>query len=260
MRARITSAIVVLGVGVLSVHLAAQSKPTSFADAFRPGQGVTDPAVLKEVRPQYTSEALRAKIAGTVEIEAVVEPNGTIQTARVTKSLDSQLGLDQEALRAARQWLFKPGYREGKPVPVVITMILEFRVHQGPPQTPPVPPAAPMGTGGGAPQADEDFYKGAYREATPGVIPPRARFERRPNYTAEAMRQKIQGLVEIEAVVMPDGSVARARVKTSLDKTFGLDEEALRAARQWTFEPNSGTLNKQPVPVVVRLFLEFRLH
>jgi protein TonB len=52
--------------------------------AYQPGSGVSDPVVLKEMRPNYTSEAMRAKIQGLVELEAVVEPNGTITQVRVT--------------------------------------------------------------------------------------------------------------------------------------------------------------------------------
>jgi len=58
--------------------------------------------------------------------------------------------------------------------------------------------------------------------------------------------------------VMPDGSVSRARVITSLDKTFGLDEQAVLAAKQWIFEP--GKLDGLAVPVAVTVKLEFKLH
>jgi protein TonB len=97
--------------------------------AYAPGSGVSDPIVIREVRPNYTSEAMRAKIQGTVELEAVVEPNGTITQVRVIKSLDKQFGLDIEAMNAARKWVFRPGTLQGKPVPVIITLILEFRLH-----------------------------------------------------------------------------------------------------------------------------------
>ena len=97
--------------------------------AYAPGSGVIDPVVLKEVRPNYTSEAMRAKIQGLVELEAVVEPNGTITQVRVVKSLDKQFGLDIEAMNAAKKWLFKPGTFQGKAVPVIVTLILEFRLH-----------------------------------------------------------------------------------------------------------------------------------
>jgi TonB family protein len=54
---------------------------------------------------------------------------------------------------------------------------------------------------------------------------------------------------------MPDGSVADARVTRSLDARFGLDDEAIAAAKQWRFRP--GTLNGKPVPVVVSIELMF---
>jgi hypothetical protein len=39
------------------------------------------------------------------------------------------LGLDQMAIEAAKQWTFKPGTRRGQAVDVIVTMILEFRLH-----------------------------------------------------------------------------------------------------------------------------------
>ena len=89
-----------------------------------------NPAPIKSVQPKYTSEAMRAKIQGSVEIEAVVLPNGTIGDVRILKPLDKQYGLDQEAIVAAKQWLFRPGTdKDGKPIPVIVTIILEFRLH-----------------------------------------------------------------------------------------------------------------------------------
>ena len=80
--------------------------------------------------PKYTSEAMRAKIQGQVELEAVVLPNGTIGEVRIVKSLDKQYGLDQEAIAAAKQWLFRPGTdKDGRPIPVIVTLVLEFRLH-----------------------------------------------------------------------------------------------------------------------------------
>ena len=57
-------------------------------------------------------------------------PNGTVGDVRIMKSLDKQYGLDQEALAAAKKWLFRPGTdKDGKPIPVIVTIILEFRLH-----------------------------------------------------------------------------------------------------------------------------------
>ena len=76
-----------------------------------PGNGVSSPSVLREVKPAYTAEAMRAKVQGTVWLQCVVMPDGTVGNVQVTKSLDSTFGLDQEAIKAAKQWRFKPGMR-----------------------------------------------------------------------------------------------------------------------------------------------------
>lgn len=87
------------------------------------------PAALRQVTPQYTSDAMRAKLQGVVVIQAVVAADGTVDRARVTQSLDSQMGLDDAALMAAKRWLFKPGTKDGKAVPVAVTLTLQFRLH-----------------------------------------------------------------------------------------------------------------------------------
>jgi TonB family protein len=101
------------------------------------------------------------------------------------------------------------------------------------------------GTGGG-------FYRPGNGVAMPSVIS-----EVKPSYTADAMRQKIQGVVMVEAVVMPDGGVGQVTVVRSLDPTFGLDQEAVKAVRRWRFRP--GTKQGQAVPVLVEIELTFTL-
>jgi TonB family protein len=97
--------------------------------AFRPGNGVTVPRVLQEVKPSYTSDAMRAKVQGTVLIECVVRQDGSVTDVRVVRSLDPTFGLDQEAVKAARQWRFLPGTRFGEPVPVLVTIELTFTLR-----------------------------------------------------------------------------------------------------------------------------------
>ena len=94
--------------------------------AYRPGSGVTMPTLLREIKPNYTADAMRAKIQGVVLLECVVLPDGTIGDARIIKSLDKVFGLDEEALKAAKQWRFQPGTRFGEPVPVLVTIELSF--------------------------------------------------------------------------------------------------------------------------------------
>jgi periplasmic protein TonB len=98
--------------------------------AYQPGNGITTPVLLRQVEPKYTSDAMRSKVQGTVELQAIVLPDGHVGDVRVVKSLDRTTGLDDEAMKAARLWLFEPGKnRDGKPVPVVITIAMDFRLH-----------------------------------------------------------------------------------------------------------------------------------
>jgi len=97
--------------------------------AYRPGNGVLLPKVLREVKPQYTADAMRAKVQGTVLLECVVNADGTVGSVDVVKSLDRTFGLDGEAVKAARQWRFSPGTRFGEPVAVLVTIELTFTLR-----------------------------------------------------------------------------------------------------------------------------------
>jgi protein TonB len=97
--------------------------------AYRPGNGVQLPRPLREVKPQYTADAMRAKVQGSVWLECVVMPDGSVGKVEVIKSLDSTFGLDQEAIKAARQWRFAPGTRFGEPVAVLVTIELTFTLR-----------------------------------------------------------------------------------------------------------------------------------
>jgi TonB family protein len=89
-------------------------------------RGVTMPTVIKEVKPDYTDEAKAARIQGTVWVKAVVQADGDVGDVRVTRSLDTEFGLDKAAVAAAKQWKFKPGTKDGKPVAVEVTIELTF--------------------------------------------------------------------------------------------------------------------------------------
>ena len=95
-------------------------------------------------------------------------------------------------------------------------------------------PGVGAGWGGG-------FGGGAYRVGS-GVVPPTLLTQVKPRYTAEAMRQRIQGTVTLEVVVSREGIPVAIRVTRSLDPG-GLDEEAIVAARSGASRPvASGTL------------------
>jgi len=72
---------------------------------------------------------MRARIQGTVWLDVVVLPDGTVGNVTVSKSLDTVFGLDSQAVAAARQWLFAPGSRLGEPVAVLVTLELFFNLR-----------------------------------------------------------------------------------------------------------------------------------
>jgi periplasmic protein TonB len=97
--------------------------------AYRPGSGIENPRLLREVKPQYTADAMRAKIQGTAVLDCVVNTDGSVSECQIARSLDSSFGLDQEAVKAARQWKFTPGRLRGQPVPVLVTIELTFTLR-----------------------------------------------------------------------------------------------------------------------------------
>src|SRR3954470_12505190 len=121
-------------------------------------------------------------------------------------------------------------------------------------QTPPPPAPAPQTPAQPAPTPGQDAPVAVGRDR---VVAPRIVSAAKPQYTAEAMRNRIQGSVRLRAVVERDGTPSGIEVVNSLDKQFGLDQAAIDAVKQWRFEP--GTLDGNPVRVMVTVDLSFVL-
>jgi protein TonB len=95
---------------------------------YEPGSGVSAPRVLKEAKPAYPSDAVKAGIQGTVTLECVVQPDGTVGAVRVKKTLDP--GLDKEAIKAVKLWRFEPGRKDGAAVPVRVSLEMTFALRK----------------------------------------------------------------------------------------------------------------------------------
>jgi len=98
-------------------------------DIYRPGAGVTMPIELRKGMAQYTTEAIRARAQGAITVECVVQPSGVCTNIRVVHAFNPTFGLDQEAIKAAAQWKFRPGTRGGRPVAVLVTMEIAFALR-----------------------------------------------------------------------------------------------------------------------------------
>jgi TonB family protein len=91
--------------------------------------GVSWPRLLREVKPNYTADAMRAQIEGLVELEIVVLPDGTVGNVRIKRSLDARFGLDTEAIKAVRLWRFDPSRRGGKAIAARVGVELSFTLR-----------------------------------------------------------------------------------------------------------------------------------
>lgn len=94
--------------------------------AYRVGGGVSAPSVLFKVEPEYSEEARKAKFQGTVVLSIIVDPTGKARDIKVIRPLG--LGLDEKAIEAVMKWRFKPGQKDGAPVPVQATVEVNFRL------------------------------------------------------------------------------------------------------------------------------------
>jgi bla regulator protein BlaR1 len=95
---------------------------------YRAGDGVTVPKLVKEVKPQYTAAAMKARIQGSLTLEAIILESGAVGDVKVIRSLDAVYGLDDEAVKTLKQWRFEPGTKDKKPVPVRIEVEMKFKL------------------------------------------------------------------------------------------------------------------------------------
>jgi periplasmic protein TonB len=103
--------------------------PGGVGDGPGTGAGVSPPTLLFRALPQYTPEAMRAKLQGVAFLTGVVGVDGLLHDIRIVRSLDAAFGLDQEAIKCVRQWRFRPGTRLGKPVAVLVNLEVEFNLR-----------------------------------------------------------------------------------------------------------------------------------
>jgi periplasmic protein TonB len=93
----------------------------------RVGGTVRTPIKTYDVSPVYPAIAQAARIQGIVIIEATLSEEGRVVNARLLRSVPL---LDQAALEAVRQWVFTPTLLNGVPVPVIMTVTVNFTLNK----------------------------------------------------------------------------------------------------------------------------------
>ena len=116
----------------LSAQEAQETKPAD--EPFRVGGEVLAPVKISGAPPVYTETARKARITGTVIVEAIIDEQGNVTMPRVLKGLP--MGLDQAAVEAVETWKFKPATLKGRPVKVYYVLTVSFQVQQDAPVPP----------------------------------------------------------------------------------------------------------------------------
>src|SRR5258705_7555448 len=100
--------------------------PPPPAAPVRVGGNIRAPQKTKDVKPTYPAIAQSARVQGVVIIEATIGPTGQVQEAKVLRSIPL---LDAAALDAVKQWVFTPTLLNGVPVPVIMTVTVNFTLQ-----------------------------------------------------------------------------------------------------------------------------------
>jgi periplasmic protein TonB len=89
--------------------------------------GVSEPRVIYRPEPEYSDEARKLRVQGTVTIAAIIDTQGRPQGLRVIQPLG--VGLDEKAVEAVRKWRFQPAMKDARPVAVLVNIEVSFRLY-----------------------------------------------------------------------------------------------------------------------------------
>jgi TonB family protein len=196
------------------------------------------PQLTTKVDPVYPEIARQSHVEGVVILELRTDASGKVKDVMVLRSVPL---LDQAAIDAVRQWVYKPLIVEGKPVEAVFTVTVRFELKGGEKEE------------AAEPERPGETEKGAVR-ATGEINPPQLIKKVEPVYPEEARKAGIEGTVILEAMTDARGNVARVKVLKSIPE---LDQAAINALKQWKYEPTF--IDGKPTPVVFTVTIRFQL-
>ena len=115
-----------LGVDGLGIAAPALPPPPPPVKPMPLHRGMKAPNKIVDVAPAYPTVAQRAHVEGVVILEAVIDAQGRVASVRVLRSIAL---LDEAAVDAVKQWRFTPALLNAEPVPVVMTVTVNFTLQ-----------------------------------------------------------------------------------------------------------------------------------
>lgn len=258
----------------------------------RVGGSIREPRKVVHVNPVYPEGAREAGVSGVVILEATIDPDGVPVNIKILRSIPD---LDQAAINAVREWRYQPTLLNGVPVPVIMTVTVNFTLQSSAESLQALerryatlrqeyealtsPDQIDMQRNllqaqiamlerqiaitrvqvDGAPTP----APGAQVAPTPdGVVrvggaikEPQKVRDVSPVYPKIAQASKVSGVVILDIVVDTEGKVRDIRVLRSVPM---LDNAALEAVRQWQYTPT--LINGVATPVQMTVTVNFALN
>ena len=196
---------------------------------------------IYRVEPQYTEEARKSQLEGTVSLYVEVAPHGIAENIRVLRSLG--LGLDEKAVEAVRQWRFEPATMGSELITAAAIVLVNFHL--------PVEARIPIWFGT-QPKSGGEIYRVS---PSGSIAAPRIISRVEPTYTQEARDAHRQGVVVLYAEITPEGRPENIQILRGLG--MGMDEKAVETYRQWKFQP--ATKDGNPITVMLTVEMNFSL-
>jgi TonB family protein len=216
--------------------------------AFTVGPGVVAPIILERATIVYPTDAAPGAIEGDCVLSMIVGEDGTASNIQVVRSHGASF--DAAAIAAVRQSKFDPGTVNGKAVPVHMFARTRFFADLRPtyPRS-----MVRFGAQSGFPHGPMSLGDLTVRL---GSTAPRPITTAEPEYTDEARKNRIQGVVTISVLVDEEGIPIDPQIIHSLDP--GLDEKAVECALKYRFRP--AMRDGAPVSSRITIEMNFRLY
>jgi periplasmic protein TonB len=94
---------------------------------FRVSKSVEHPKIVSQIDPDFSESARAQQFSGTTIVSLEVDKSGAVRDVQIVQPIGC--GLNDQAVRAVKQWRFLPGRRKGEPVAVLVKAEVSFRLY-----------------------------------------------------------------------------------------------------------------------------------